>query len=68
MLPRFLPVRTSLREAQQQHIPSWMIQARISVPAATHMKANISTPMEAPMLSWVAEVIARCMMMNWTDI
>lgn len=44
MLPRFLPVRTSRREAQQQHMPSWMMNAMMEAPAAIHMSVkSVST-------------------------
>lgn len=40
----------------------------MDVPAAIHMKTNISMPMVAPMLIWVAAVIAFFMMMNYCEL
>ena len=68
MLPLFLPVLMSLLDAQQQHMLSCMIQAKTAVPAAIHIKANISIPIDAPMLSSVADVIAFSIMINYTGI
>lgn len=68
MLPRFRPVLTSLRLAQQQHKLSWIIQANIAVPAAIHMNANISMPMEASMFNCSTLVTASCMIMNWNAL
>ncbi len=65
MLPRFFPFLMSLRLAQQQQRLSCMIQARTAVPAAIHMKANISTPIEAPMFNCSTCVMAFCMMINY---
>jgi hypothetical protein len=64
MLPLFLPVLTSLRLAKQQQRLSWMIQARTAVPAAIHMKANISTSIEALMFNCWTCVMAFCIMTN----
>lgn len=49
LLPRFLPLRTSRREAQQQHWPNMINHAIMLVAAATHMNANICTPKDASM-------------------
>lgn len=37
LLPRFRPVLMSLLDAQQQHMPIWISQASMAVPAAIHM-------------------------------
>lgn len=64
LLPRFLPLLTSLREAQQQVRHSVISHAMIAKPDAIHMKANICVPRLALMFSSVTDVMASFMMMN----
>jgi len=64
--PRFLPLLTSLREAQQQVKQSVISHAMIAKPDAIHMNTNIRIPRLASIFSCVTDVMAFFMMMNIT--